>query len=344
MDAAKLGNSVLRIGFYDGYWYLVEGKNTKDGQYFSLFNSIDQVFIFLSSIKVSQVIFNSLYGVPNLEEFVDHWKLFSNKFIGPVGSSFVLHDFYSICPSLHLMGSVGTYCGVPENKKECNTCYSSLDLGRWSHSWIEVQKLPTSIERWRSSFFELFSSIDVVIYFNKSSVTIFSRAFPEYHKKLKYKEVDLNIHSSLRPVRRSPNLNIGVIGDLSSIKGAAKVKGLAEHILQQKYGTPITILGSSPELPSNVRKHGSYTIESLPDLVEALEISVIFFASIVPETFSYVLTEIFKMKLPVVCFNLGAQGDRVLNYPLGVVLPTNATSSQIYDALEAASHLYHNED
>ena len=49
----------------------------------------------------------------------------------------------------------------------------------------------------------------------------------------------------------------------------------------------------------------------MPSMLEALGVNVVAFPSIVPETFSYVVSEVLAMDLPIVAFDIGAQGQRV---------------------------------
>lgn len=46
---------------------------------------------------------------------------------------------------------------------------------------------------------------------------------------------------------------------------------------------------------------------------------MILFTSVVPETYSFVLSEMMSMGLPVVCLDIGAQGHRVREYEKGIV-------------------------
>jgi glycosyltransferase involved in cell wall biosynthesis len=54
--------------------------------------------------------------------------------------------------------------------------------------------------------------------------------------------------------------------------------------------------------------------------VDASGANVFLFASIWPETFSYVAHELCSMGLPVVCFDMGAQADLIHFYRKGTVI------------------------
>jgi glycosyltransferase involved in cell wall biosynthesis len=56
--------------------------------------------------------------------------------------------------------------------------------------------------------------------------------------------------------------------------------------------------------------------------------------SIVPETFSYTLTEAMKLGLPIVAFDIGAQASRLARYDRGATVSLDASSEGIHRSLE----------
>ena len=77
-------------------------------------------------------------------------------------------------------------------------------------------------------------------------------------------------------------------------------------------------------LPDNIYFMGLYKREELPRVLKENSISVVFFSSIVPETFSYVVQEMMLLEVPIVCFNIGAPPERIraLNYKPSCIIPT----------------------
>lgn len=65
-------------------------------------------------------------------------------------------------------------------------------------------------------------------------------------------------------------------------------------------------------------------------------------SAICPESFSFTLSEVFSMGLPVVAFAIGSQGHRVQQYPKGVVCGGDTTPQQIVEALYRAACLQAN--
>ena len=57
---------------------------------------------------------------------------------------------------------------------------------------------------------------------------------------------------------------------------------------------------------------GSYsTTDFIKNYVETHSINALFLPSICPETFSYTLTEALELQIPTLCFNIGAQFERL---------------------------------
>ena len=332
-------NSVLRVGFYDRNWYGLLYEPDKINLELYIFEELDILFEVMKISNLSKVVFNSVYGAPDLTSLSIAWKEFLKSSSTSLESKYIAHDFLPVCPSLHLLDYGAEYCGFPANVNKCDTCYGKLDLRPWTHNWVDIESIPKSAAGWRLQFKELIENIDEIEVFDEFAPEIFEKAYPSKIKKFSIHHVELDLHKKLRPVTRSSKLRIGILGGLSSIKGQSKVIDLANYFTNSDIGVPITVLGPSHGMPENVRMHGKYEIDQLPALVEELKINVILFPSIVPETYSYVLTEVFEMKLPVVCFDLGAQSSRVGQYPLGIVIPVDSSSKQIYEALVRAAVL-----
>lgn len=105
-------------------------------------------------------------------------------------------------------------------------------------------------------------------------------------------------------------------------KGAGIVVEMARLILDRQLPVKITVIGSIEGLVESdaVSITGPYVRQNLPGIIEKVRANVFFVPSIWPETFSYVTAELMEMGVPVAVFNLGAQGERVATYPLGLVI------------------------
>jgi len=83
---------------------------------------------------------------------------------------------------------------------------------------------------------------------------------------------------------------------------------------------------------------GPYDREDLPELVERHGINLFLFPSTWPETFSYVVSEMKSLGLPIVAFDLGAPAERLRGDPLARLVPVVSA-----DAAYEAIHEFHGE-
>ena len=145
-------------------------------------------------------------------------------------------------------------------------------------------------------------------------------------------------HARLRPIRLKDAGYpvISVIGQIAAHKGSGVIRALAEHILHSGSKARIVIVGTIdvPLPPSVATVTGPYRPEQLPDTLEKHGVNIGFFASIWPETFSYVAEEMMTMGMPVLTFDIGAPGERVARYDRGMVIPIGIPSS-ILSAIES---------
>ena len=102
----------------------------------------------------------------------------------------------------------------------------------------------------------------------------------------------------------------------------------------------ISIIGNIEEKYKDdfMKEYGFYEVRDLPSILEKLSVNLIFMPSICPETFSYVTHEVIQMKIPLVCFNLGAQAEATISYNKGKVIPLNLPTEEIYRKIE--KHFY----
>ena len=79
---------------------------------------------------------------------------------------------------------------------------------------------------------------------------------------------------------------------------------------------------------------GKYKRDDISDLVEKYDVDVFFMSSVCPETFSYTVSEIQSMNMPLLSYDLGAQGERTKNYKFGKVIPLHANPKVILDTIK----------
>jgi glycosyltransferase involved in cell wall biosynthesis len=198
-------------------------------------------------------------------------------------------------------------------------------------------RVPHDIDEWRQPFRSLIAAGATITAFDPSSVDVLERAFD-----LRGCNVNIAPHDDDYFVVRDPpeigaQLHIGVLGTLTAAKGAEVVNDLASYIQESGDNARLTVIGASKEgVRPGVTVLGPYDVSQLVDIVRREQISVFLLASIIPETFSYSLSEIIKMGMPAVAFDVGAQGRRVACYEKGRLVPLESPPTVILDALRQA--------
>lgn len=231
---------------------------------------------------------------------------------------YLVHDYYSICPHYTLLDENYEYCGDSPTEEKCCRCLMN--------SYAENVAFPKSadVKKWRLSFAKLLGEAEEVRCFSEDARKRMATHFPTAR-------LTVVPHEPLagfvrKPILRRQPIVIGVFGEVSRTKGADRVLDLVRYlkkigrtdvqiIIAGVVGTDVQIAGLD-----NIRCLGRYCREDLPRIVEENGINVAFFPSVWPETFSYVVQELIALRLPVVCYNIGAPAERVENYEYGIVV------------------------
>lgn len=328
-DILEAGNTVLRIYCNEGLFF-AQWHSANDGMLF-YFNTTKQLFCLLLKSRSKRVILNSLYGVPDIEDISSAITNLADNLKADLDIK--MHDFYALCPSPHLLNFESAYCGVPEDGRVCSRCLKKNH--GWFHSWYPEEKKPTEITQWRKPFINLLDAANTVTFFDESTVDIVAKAFDLDMSKIKVVPHDATHFVCHQNIKVDGPLHIGILGTLSIAKGGEIVKLLHNYLHEKGLGIPITIIGPSlVSLPKEVTVWGAYEPNDLPEIISYRDVNVIFIPSIVPETFSYTISEAIEMKLPIVAFDIGAQGARVRKYKLGKVVPLGSSPETILLAIQ----------
>ncbi len=313
--------TVLRV-YYEGGGWFVEWIGQDDGL-LGVARSLDHLFNNLGRLSYGRVVVNSLFEFPEVERLIVQLCAYVQEAEVPL--EYVVHDFYSLCPSQHLLDYRELYCGVPKDENDCRYC-----LRRNIAATQEAD-----ISHWRQAFAALLECADQVTVFDASAVDILSRGLDVKTIKIQIAPQPTLTFVSEEPVSISGRLHIGVLGTMTTVKGAANINRLASYIREQGWQVPITVVGRSlVPMQEGVRVLGSYQVESLPDIIRQEGINIYFMSTIVPETFSRTLSEAMALGLPVVAYDIGAQGARVKHYSLGRAIPIDASMEELFGALE----------
>jgi glycosyltransferase involved in cell wall biosynthesis len=195
------------------------------------------------------------------------------------------------------------------------------------------------IEEWRIVWYNFLHGCCEIRCFSESTKTIFKNAYPAIDdKKLFVIPHDVSYCNFDPIVIDHSEFHIGIIGTCATVqKGCNIVRNFLKYM--KNINIKITIIGrmhSWDKTPSkNINYINGYVRNELPGLIEKNHISAVLFPSICPETFSYLISELMLLKLPIVCFNCGAQAEKIRKYARGIIC-NNTNPKDILLSLQSA--------
>ncbi len=247
----------------------------------------------------SRIVINNLVGYKSIMDVIGFVTREKNASPG-LGVEFMLHDYYCLCPTVHLLQPNLVSC-VKHDAVVCTKCQSNIL--QWRAQWLPV----------------LENVVTDIVVFSDSSKKIFLSVYPSLESKVRLVPHNVPKMRSVK-IKKHNGINIGVVGNLTSVKGKEIVCQMLDVLPDDVRIVNIgTFYGDMPQSEKFVCT-GPYVHAALPDLVQMHQIDVVFIASVVPETFSFTTSECIDMGLPVVCFDIGAPAQRVAKYESGMVI------------------------
>lgn len=225
----------------------------------------------------------------------------------PVVLSF--HDFFYICPTVHLLDENRRFCGgtCTQGQGHClvPTSWSLHKVPHLKHSWVY---------RWQDAVREMFEHIDAFVAPSPSTAELYSSVYPEITGRLHLIEHGRDLPPIERvipptPTKRKP-VRVLVPGNIGRHKGAEFIRALKALDRDQRLEFHFAgLLGMKYD--DLGLHHGEYERDEFFKIVEKVRPSLVGLFSITAETFSHTLTEAWHAGLPVVATNLGAFKNRI---------------------------------
>lgn len=231
------------------------------------------------------------------------------------GLEVLIHDYFPLSPTPSLLEAGETWRGLPDPQ-----------TASARHATRRPDGASVPLSRWRADWGRLVYAADRVTCFSPASAALIGQAYAGARIEVHPHALHANVPPLPRP--EGPPV-IGILGSLAPHKGAGVVQALSRAL---KPGDPgLVLLGEidpAYRLYRPARQHGRYAVPDLPDLVKRYGITCWFIPSVWPETFSFTTHEALATGLPVMVFDLGAQGDAVRGSASGggsgAVLPLKA--------------------
>lgn len=309
---------VLRNISYGKDWAFVL-EDRKNARYCAVaMNDIQDI---LNTKNIEKITVNTL--VTNLHTF--EFMEMLQKADRPI--TVMVHDYYLICPKYTLFKGGAhcdfAFCGKDTCVKGCNPFL------------IPVRPL----EEWRERWSSFLVSAKEIRCFSQSSKNIVQYAYPNVDGE----RITVVPHSMeychFTPVayQKEP-FHLGIVGAITSApKGLRVVRRFLAYA--KKRGIMVSVIGTHPRFfrikGRTIRYTETYRAPDLRENIEKEKVNCLLFPSLCSETFSYLVSEHIMMDLPIVCFDYGAQAEKIRAYKKGIVCGSTEPEC-IYEALKAA--------
>ena len=183
---------------------------------------------------------------------------------------------------------------------------------------------------------------DEVTAFSADSADLIARAYPCVTGKVALRPHPLE--TSVAPLTQ-PNGGprvVGVLGNLGAPKGAAELCALARMAAREAEISFVLLGRMDPAFspPPRLVVHGPYALDDLAALAARYRIGAWLMPSICPETFSFTTHEALATGLPVIGFDLGAQGDALRTHPQGRTIPLTPNGADLEGTLRELQSLW----
>ncbi|WP_226783022.1 glycosyltransferase [Oceaniglobus trochenteri] len=218
----------------------------------------------------------------------------------------LFHDYLPVSPSFTLLDGQGAY-------------RSELSPADPAHVALRPDGTPVDLASWQAAWGTLLRAADRIRTFSPSSAEIVSGVWPGLEDRITMSPHRLpTLPARIDVSPRAPRV-LGVLGNIAPHKGAGIVQALS-HLDQGERGGRMVLIGNiDPTYPLSrgCPVHGDYAPGDIPALVAHYGITHWLIPSVWPETFSFTTHEALATGLPVLAFDIGAQGDAVRNAPNG---------------------------
>ena len=221
---------------------------------------------------------------------------------------FTVHDYFTICPQVHLLTAEGAYCGEPD-VPACNECIEK----RSAHGARDIMS-------WRGQMGWLIENADRVLCPSGDVATRIRR----YHPSVPNLRTVPHSHLGEAPVAEAwaPPLNedeplrVAVLGVMARHKGGEKVLACAASARAKKQPIHFTVIGYldgdlEGQGDGQIAETGRYNDDELAGLIAKVDPHVIWFPALWPETYSYTLSAALASGRPIVAVSIGAIVERL---------------------------------
>lgn len=251
--------------------------------------------------------------IPSLE------KIKESK--GNISVTVTVHDFHCCCSKINLFRSEKEICNNIDELK-CYSCANDITGSAFFNRYYAEKLFGISDEI-------TVPSRDVGARLNQ----VFGSAAFDVVKHFETENKQISIPRINK--RRFEIVGIGAIG---KEKGRSVLEGLAKYIKDEGLCARVSVIGYLDKKDTDIYCTGQYKSDELEEKLRTIQPDILFQSSIVPETFSYTLTEMLSTNIPVCCFDIGAQAERLKDIGLQanlLDLDLKDDPEELYKAIKA---------
>ncbi len=230
----------------------------------------------------------------------------------------LFHDYLPISPSFNLLDGDSTWRGLPDPQNPDPV-----------HSSLRPDGSRIGLEAWREAWGVLIARADMITVFSNSSRSIVTQCWPGAAGRIRLTPGQMphaipRIQPALPAPGQKPSL--AVLGSIGEEKGARILSKLSFALEGRSDGPGLVIIGEFDRrftlAPSTVVT-GRYDIRDLAILMQRHRVLTWLMPSVCPETFSFTTHEMIATGLPVISFDIGAQGEAVAAADNGHIVPVD---------------------
>jgi len=314
--------------------YLYTKSNSVSAEIF--LNQIDEIPFLTLDIYSNN--FRLLLNHSNLQRYISHFlaenisstSLIISMLPKSIERILRLHDYHVVCPQYFFSDQKFEYCGEPD----FNTCAKCIS--------VKSPTIKTGINSWRLQFLNLVKLFNLHTVPSSDMKTRLSKYFPNMDFQI-YVPIDLQADSKFDFVinNRFGGKNIAVLGHIGLDKGLLNLydivnsdKFIASDIKCFGFGEFQIIDDLNSDNLFLLGPYDDADLESLYFKILSLNIGYIFFPVKIPETYSLVLSNVIRMNLPVIAYDIGAIPERLRACNLkSLILAMSDTTDVVVDKI-----------